>query len=543
MLISAVLEAISLALLSPFLSFIADHNATYQVNHHSYSSYILYLSNKFPEHFFLVLTLILIFCLLLSGVTKLFLLYINSTTSYSIGSYLSKKVYLNILKKPYLFHTQNNSSELSFLISAQVNSIPYNIILPCMNILSGIITIFLILFILLVLNPKMGLIAILGFSSIYLLIYLNIFSKLQFHSKNLAVTSNKVAKILDDGLGSIRDVKLGFLENFYSSLFEDQDRKLKSSYIKVALMSNIPKFSVETFSMCFVCFLAYLYSGENNSALISSIGVLLLASYKLLPALQQVYSAFVTIIASNYVLTDVLKPLYDVGVIKHSNNFDENFKKTFFLKNIFFGYRKNSNVINGISLKIKKGESIAIIGKSGSGKTTLLDIIMGLIKPEGGEIIIDGKKKDQLRYKISHVPQNIYLADISIKENIAFGIRPSLIDMNMVKESAKLAYLDDFIESLPNKYESAVGERGVLLSGGQIQRLGIARAIYSKPEILIIDEGTSALDSETELKIIESLRQIAKKTTLIISTHRLNNLKLCKKVYRISKGKISLVKM
>lgn len=543
MLMSAALEALSLALLSPFLSYIADHNVNYQLDNHTYNKYILYVSNKFPENFFLVLTLILIICLLFSGITKLFLLHTNSTTSYSIGSYLSKKVYLNILKKPYLFHTQNNSSELSFLISAQVNSIPYNIILPCMNILSGIITIFLILFILLLLNPKMGLIAILSFSSIYLLIYLNIFTKLQLHSKNLALTSNKIAKILDDGLGSIRDVKLGFLESFYSNLFEDQDRKLKASYIKVALMSNIPKYSIETFSMCFVCFLAYLYSGENNTALISSIGVLLLASYKLLPALQQVYSSFVTIIASNYVLTNVLEPLYDVGVTKYSNNFKEHFKKSIFLKNVFFGYKKNSKVINGISLKINKGDSIAIIGKSGSGKTTLLDIIMGLIKPESGEIIIDGKKKDQLRYKIAHVPQNIYLADISIKENIAFGVRLNQIDMKMVKESARLACLDTFIESLPNKYDSAVGERGVLLSGGQIQRLGIARAIYAQPEILIIDEGTSALDSETELKIIESLRQIAKKTTLIISTHRINNLKLCKRVYRVSKGKISLVKM
>jgi ATP-binding cassette subfamily B protein len=269
----------------------------------------------------------------------------------------------------------------------------------------------------------------------------------------------------------------------------------------------------------------------------------LLASYKLLQALQQVYSSFVTIIASNYVLTNVLEPLYDVGVTKYSNNFKEHFKKSIFLKNVFFGYKKNSKVINGISLKINKGDSIAIIGKSGSGKTTLLDIIMGLIKPESGEIIIDGKKKDQLRYKIAHVPQNMYLADISIKENIAFGVRLNQIDMKMVKESARLACLDTFIESLPNKYDSAVGERGVLLSGGQIQRLGIARAIYAQPEILIIDEGTSALDSETELKIIESLRQIAKKTTLIISTHRINNLKLCKRVYRVSKGKISLVKM
>ena len=204
-------------------------------------------------------------------------------------------------------------------------------------------------------------------------------------------------------------------------------------------------------------------------------------------------------------------------------------------------------MLSDISLEIKRGDFVGIVGTTGGGKSTLMDILLGLLKPNLGNILIneeniyDKSNKNLLekwRNSISHVPQNVYLSDSSIAENIAFGIPTEEIDLEKVKFSAKRAQLSQFIESCPDKYQTSVGERGVRLSGGQRQRIGIARALYKDAEILFLDEATSALDVNTEKSLMKELKKMCNDMTIILIAHRLTTIQDCHKVFKIEQGKI-----
>jgi ATP-binding cassette subfamily B protein len=233
-----------------------------------------------------------------------------------------------------------------------------------------------------------------------------------------------------------------------------------------------------------------------------------------------------------------------------SNHYKEeskpiNIENSFSLQNIQFRYNDDTPwVLDNISLEIKKGSRIGLIGATGSGKSTTLDLIMGLLEPSKGSLVVDNRIIDDSlirswRRTVAHVPQSIFLADSSIAENIAFGVLPDQIDMDRVKKAASKAMISDFIESRKYNYNEIVGERGVRLSGGQRQRIGIARALYKKANIIIFDEATSALDNETEEIVMETIRNLGNDLTLIIVAHRLTTLKDCTKIIELQNGKIS----
>jgi ABC-type bacteriocin/lantibiotic exporter with double-glycine peptidase domain len=226
----------------------------------------------------------------------------------------------------------------------------------------------------------------------------------------------------------------------------------------------------------------------------------------------------------------------------------QNIKKDFFkdkiiLKDIDFSHENsNTKIIKEISLEINQGQSVGIIGKSGAGKSTLIDLILGLINPVAGEILIDNKQlKNNIKNwqkLIGYVPQDIYLLDDTIKNNIAFGLNEHDIDYENVIKSIKLAKLDVFVNSLPEKENTVVGNRGVKVSGGQKQRIGIARALYNNPKVLVLDEATSSLDTENERQIMDEVYNVSKERTLFIITHRHSSVFNCDLVYLLDKGKI-----
>ena len=221
-------------------------------------------------------------------------------------------------------------------------------------------------------------------------------------------------------------------------------------------------------------------------------------------------------------------------------------KKSLEIKDLTFAY-DNNEILKNINLNIKKNEIIGIIGKTGSGKSTLANILVGILNYKDGNIIIDEKfqlKKifNENKNLFGYIPQSTFLLDDTIKKNIAFGEEEINFDEELFWNSLKMSKIENFVQSLPNKENEIVGERGIRLSGGQIQRLGIARALYRKPEILILDEATSSLDLETEKSFIDALSGMKDKITMIIITHRLSSLKICDKIYEIKDGKINVNK-
>ena len=194
-------------------------------------------------------------------------------------------------------------------------------------------------------------------------------------------------------------------------------------------------------------------------------------------------------------------------------------------------------------MKINSNNIIGVVGESGSGKSTLIDIILGLISPSSGEILIDGIALSNSNIRnwqnsIGYVPQTIFLADASIKENVAFGLHADEIDEKRVVEAIKLANLEEHIRTLPEGINSLVGEKGVQLSGGQRQRIAIARALYNDPNVIVFDEATSALDGLTEKVIMDSIYQLSQTKTIILIAHRLNTVKNCDVIYLFDKGKL-----
>tara|TARA_B100000965_G_scaffold389588_1_gene395408 strand:- start:206 stop:1114 length:909 start_codon:yes stop_codon:yes gene_type:complete len=286
------------------------------------------------------------------------------------------------------------------------------------------------------------------------------------------------------------------------------------------------------------------------NVIISTLALFGMATFRLMPSTNRIVSSFQALwytTASIEKIHEELK-LLNQNIKKYNENKKEiknDFKKNSFLKveNVNFSYPlASSKTLENISIKINQGETIGFVGPSGSGKTTLIDIILGLLTPDSGSINVNNINiNDFLRNwqsQIGYVPQHIYLTDDTLKNNIAFGLKENEIDEKAIQNSIKSSQLFQLVKGLPDGLDTEVGERGVRLSGGQRQRIGIARALYHDPEILVLDEATSSLDSDTESSIVDSLREIKGKKTILIIAHRQSTVKYCDRLIKIDKGKI-----
>jgi ABC-type bacteriocin/lantibiotic exporter with double-glycine peptidase domain len=220
---------------------------------------------------------------------------------------------------------------------------------------------------------------------------------------------------------------------------------------------------------------------------------------------------------------------------------DDSFK-VLSLDAVSFKYPKvHINILDNISLNIKSGDSIGIIGASGCGKTTLINLILGLLEPQSGKISYNGNvlmnnDLDNWRSHIAYLPQQIFLIDDTLRNNVALGV--SNVDEKKLITAINQAQLGDFLANLPNGVDSFIGERGVLLSGGQRQRIALARAFYHDRDVLIMDEATSALDNDTEREVVDEIKRLKGKKTIIVIAHRITTLRFCDVIYKLDNGKI-----
>jgi ATP-binding cassette subfamily B protein len=397
-----------------------------------------------------------------------------------------------------------------------------------------------------VINIQVALVSFIGFGALYWGVIRYTRSQLKENSQCIADQSTLMIKSLQEGLGGIRDVLIDGSQQFYCQLYRNADLPLRRASGNNAFISASPRYAMEAVGMTLIAGLAYAMTQQEGGLVtaIPILGALALGAQRLLPALQQAYGAYSSIKGSKFSFEDVLQlldqPLPDYA--DQSFLAPIPFEKSLELKNISFRYEEDAPwVLKNINLTIRKGERVGFIGVTGSGKSTLLDIIMGLLHStdEGFTVdkqLINNKNRRSWQVHIAHVPQNIYLSDATIEENIAFGIPKDIIDHHQVKKAAQQAQISNLIEEWKDGYQTFVGERGVRLSGGQRQRIGIARALYKQSDVLIFDEATSSLDNDTEQEVMKAIEGLGKELTILIIAHRLTTLKGCDKIIKLDKN-------
>jgi ATP-binding cassette, subfamily B, bacterial PglK len=544
MIIASLAEIISIGAVLPFLGILTAPEQVYQ--HALMQPVIQILALTEPRQLMLPLTILFITAVLLAGVIRLTLLYAMTRLSYATGADISINIYRRTLYQAYEVHVLRNSSEVINGIITKTNTVIGGVISPTLNLISSIILLVGVMGVLFAINPTIALSASIGFGILYWLVIRYTKTHLKDNSKTIADQSTQMIKSLQEGLGGIRDVLIDGTQQFYCKLYRNADLPLRRASGNNQFIGGSPRYAMEAIGMTLIAGLAYLMTQQEGrmSTAIPVLGALALGAQRLLPALQQAYASYSTIKGSKSSFEDVLN-LLDQPLPEYADQpLPEPipFAKEIKLNNLNFRYSKDSPwVLKNVNLSLKKGSRIGFMGVTGSGKSTLLDIIMGLLPATEGGLIIDNQTINNQNRRawqahIAHVPQNIYLSDSTIEENIAFGIAKELIDHQRVKKAAHQAQIAELIEQWKGGYQTFVGERGIRLSGGQRQRIGIARALYKQADVLIFDEATSALDNETEQAVMDAIEGLDKELTILIIAHRLTTLKGCDIIVKLGKN-------
>lgn len=540
-------EVISIGAALPFIAAITSPELI--INNEYAQPYLLYFQITKPEQILFPITLLFILAAVMSGTIRLLLLWSQNRLGHAIGSDISVDIYKRTLHQQYKVHISTNSSKAISGIAAKTNQVVYTTIMPILSLISSILISISIFFILSLINPSIALVAFLSFSTLYLFISLVMRRRLNFYGEQINAMQTKIFKLLQEGLGNIRDILMDDAQQMYWKAYQQTDRPMRRFASNIQVFSAAPRFIIESMGLVLIALLAYflVQSSTDNSLIIAMLGALAVGAQRLLPVLQLAYASWSSIIGGKGILSSVLELLEQPLPVKEYDKKILPFKDKIIFQNIRFQYSKSAPItLSNIALEIKKGSCIGLIGETGSGKSTFLDILMGLLLPSEGSIIIDDVIIDNDNYinwqaNIAHVPQNIFLSDSSILENIAFGSNLEDIDHERVKNACKIANIDNIISSWSDGYNSRVGERGVKISGGQKQRIGIARAIYKNASVLVLDEATSALDNETETEVMTSINQLSSDLTIIMVAHRLSSLKNCSHIIKLDKGKISKI--
>jgi ATP-binding cassette subfamily B protein len=407
---------------------------------------------------------------------------------------------------------------------------------------------FAIVIALIVINPLVAGIASISFGACYGLVTWLTRRQLRRNSQRIAHEETQVIKALQEGLGGIRDVILDGTQQAYCDAYVKADQPLRRALGNNLFVGSGPRIVLEVVAMVLIAILAYVLSRqvEGLGTALPVLGALAVGTLRLLPAFQQSYGAWTSMAGNQASLADVVEllgqPLREDASAPPPPPFP--FKRDIRFEAVRFRYSgKGPWVLDGLDLTIPKGARIGIVGSTGSGKTTTLDLLMGLLMPTEGEIRVDGLPirgavVRAWQRTIAHVPQNIYLADSTLAENIAFGIPREAIDFSRLREATRQAQIADTIESMSDGYDTRVGERGVRLSGGQRQRIGIARALYKQASVLVFDEATSALDSATEQAVMDSIQDLHGDLTVLLIAHRLSSLRRCDAIIKLERGRI-----
>ncbi|WP_052134237.1 ABC transporter ATP-binding protein [Sphingomonas sp. 37zxx] len=480
-----------------------------------------------------------------SGAVRLALIWTSQHFVFAVAHDLATRIYSRTLHQPYSYHVMRNTSQTISGIE-KVQYVLGNVLMPAMLGTTAAVVALFILAALIAIDPATSLVACLCFVVLYAIVSITTRKRLYRNADIIGDAMQLRVQTLQEGMGGIRDVLLDQTQGIFVAKFAKIDHAFRQAQAANQFIGAAPRYVVEAGGVVLIAVLTLYVSTQPGGiiAALPMLGALALGAQRLLPLVQQVYFSWSQIHGNRRALLDVARLLDIPAPVPQATVPVPPLASAIEIDQVSYRYPSGDRpALDRLSLTIARGARIGLLGKSGGGKSTLADLIMGLLDPTLGCLRIDGRvldagAKPSWQAQIAHVPQAIYLADSSIAANIAFGRDADMIDMARVRAAAQGADLHDFIASLPDGYQSSVGERGIRLSGGQRQRIGIARALYKRATILILDEATSALDDETEQAVMAAIDRLSRDLTIVSIAHRVSTLRGCDTVVRIEGGRI-----
>lgn len=548
-LFSAVLEMITISSLIPFLNIMLNPDVIYE---NFKFKYLIIKSDLFEQNPFAYITTFFIFVIIFTTIFKLIVLKLTYVITKLLGYKISSKVFKNVISQSYLKFTEKNTSQIISILETKIN-ITVGGIFNFLKLLSGLIISISIIITLLIINFWATITFSFFFISCYMLLFAQYKKKLDKLGSIIALNLKLRVKVIQETISVFRQLKLDKISKYFYDSFIIKDYKVREGDQKVGYISSFPRIAIEGLGIISIALVSYYMVKKGSfeeSDILTLIATMVFAASRMLPSLQNIYHSITFLIGQKKIAADIIEFLDDKKnnkeIIKNKNE-QIKFNESIILKDISFGYRRYGNnlIFKDLNLIIKKNSTVGILGKTGCGKSTLVDIIAGLLEPNKGEVLVDNKsiKQDIESWyeKISYIDQNVTLLDTSIRENIALGKEIEKIDSQKIEKASLQSQSKEFIMDLPEKYQTKIGERGIRLSGGQIQRLGIARALYKNSELLILDESTSSLDIATEELILKSFSSFKGTKTIIIISHKFNTLKNCDKIYEIKDKQVKIL--
>jgi ABC-type multidrug transport system fused ATPase/permease subunit len=470
---------------------------------------------------------------------------------------LSSRLFNIYLCSPWTFHLSKNSAELQNNIINQAGSLCTGLISSVLNLSTESLVAGTIVILLLFIDPTATFLAIIIIGAVSIIFFYFVRGKLESYGTIAQEFSAKMIKTVNEAFGGIKETKVLGREYYFVKTYGKNNLEYVKSWIYPALIHQIQRSTIEILFIggIIAISLYILLSGKETSYLISILALLAAAAFRLMPSVNRMNQAIIIIKYYKPILDtvygDVNIPIDKIKVSHDSGQViprTPTLQKSIELVNVSFRYPgSNQNILDSVSISIPRGCSIGFIGPSGAGKTTIVDIILGLLKPDSGKVLVDGcnihENLDLWQQHIGYIPQNIYLSDNTICRNIAFGLDDTEIDEDKVWAAIKNAQLEEVVMALPEGLDTRIGEHGLRMSGGQRQRIGIARALYNDPEVLVMDEATSSLDTETEKELSNAIDRLSGQKTLLIIAHRMTTVEKCDIRFYIRNGKIENILM
>lgn len=550
MLGGAGLETLGVGLIPPFVTLLSNPEFIQKQQF----LYWLYgrLGTTSSQVFLLWISIILLGIYLFKNIYLSLITYWQYHFLYIKQVALSNRLLAAYLYSPYTFHLQRNSAELVRNITSEILQIFSGVLSPMLILVTELMVMSCIVILLAIAEPLSSAIA-----AIFLGISIFCLNKIIRKQMNVQGVirqeeSRRMIQWVHQGLGGIKETKVLGREAFFLTAFANSVNAFGKANFIFSLTNQLPNLFIDAILISAVLLIVIfsLIQGREIQSILPMLSLFAIAALRLMPSAKRIVSTVGTIQYSKYSVDLIYQDLFALenlspkSLTQTDTISSSPFQKEIALHNIFYQYPNSPQPsLSGISLSIKKGEAIALIGASGSGKTTLVDVILGLLTPSQGEILVDRENilnnLANWQRQIGYIPQSIYLCDDTIRGNIAFGLPLDQINEEQVWESLKAAQLEELVRDLPDQLDTLVGERGIRLSGGQRQRIGIARALYHDPEILIMDEATAALDNTTEREFMEALEAMAGHKTMIMIAHRLTTVKNCDRLYLMKSGIIA----